>query len=52
LLLRFKSDDTINAKGFSAAYIVIDEAENFDYQTSAGNLFKQQKVPKSQLKVN
>jgi len=32
LLLRFKSDDTINAKGFSAAYVVIDEAENFDYQ--------------------
>ena len=42
LLLRFKSDDTINAKGFSAAYVVIDEAENFDYQTSSGNLFKQQ----------
>jgi hypothetical protein len=42
LLLRFKSDDTINAKGFSAAYVVIDEAENFDYQV-AGNLFKQQK---------
>ena len=26
LLLRFKSDDTINAKGFSAAYVVIDHA--------------------------
>ena len=46
LLLRFKSDDTINAKGFSAAYVVIDEAENFDYQTSATNLFKQPKVSK------
>ena len=31
LLLRFKSDDTINAKGFSAAYVVIDDADNFDY---------------------
>ena len=33
LLLRFKSDDTINAKGFSAAYVVIDDADNFDYIT-------------------
>jgi hypothetical protein len=33
LLLRFKSDDTINAKGFSAAYVIIDEADNFDYVT-------------------
>lgn len=33
LLLRFKSDDTINAKGFSAAYVVIDDADNFDYST-------------------
>jgi hypothetical protein len=44
LLLRFKSDDTINAKGFSAAYVLIDEAENFDYQVigGGGSLFKQQ----------
>ena len=53
LLLRFKSDDTINAKGFSAAYVLIDEAENFDYQVVGGggaNLFKQQqkKVPSKQ----
>ena len=30
LLLRFKSDDTINSKGFSAAYVVIDDHDNFD----------------------
>ena len=53
MLLRFKSDDTINAKGFSAAYVLIDEAENFDYQVVGGggaNLFKQQqkKVPSKQ----
>lgn len=33
LLLRFKSDDTINAKGFSAAFVIIDDADNFDYVT-------------------
>ena len=32
LLLRFKSDDTINSKGFSAAYVIIDDGENFDYE--------------------
>ena len=32
LLLRFKSDDTINSKGFSAAYVLIDDGENFDYE--------------------
>ncbi|CAB4058644.1 tok [Lepeophtheirus salmonis] len=31
LLLRFKSDDTINSKGFSAQYSIIDEVDNFDY---------------------
>ena len=31
LLLRFKSDDTINAKGFSTAYVVIEDNDNFDY---------------------
>ncbi len=31
LLLRFKSDDTINSKGFSAAYVVIEDGKNFDY---------------------
>ena len=30
LLLRFKSDDTINSKGFSANYVIIEEAENRD----------------------
>ena len=30
LLLRFKSDDTINSKGFSASYVVIDEHNNFE----------------------
>ena len=25
---RFKSDDTINSKGFSAAYVIIDDADN------------------------
>ena len=30
LLLRFKSDDTINSKGFSAAYVIIDEHDNFE----------------------
>ena len=32
LLLRFKSDDTINSKGFSANYVIIEEAENRDYE--------------------
>lgn len=31
LLLRFKSDDTINSKGFSASYVVLDDADNYDY---------------------
>ena len=35
LLLRFKSDDTINSKGFSAAFVIIDEADNQDYEYSA-----------------
>lgn len=30
ILVRFKSDDTINSKGFSAAYVAIDESENED----------------------
>ena len=34
--MRFKSDDTINAKGFSAAYVIIDDADNFDYATLEG----------------
>ncbi len=34
LLLRFKSDDTINSKGFSAAYVVLDDTDNYDYQNS------------------
>jgi len=34
LLLRFKSDDTINSKGFSAAFVIIDEADNQDYDYS------------------
>ena len=33
LLLRFKLDDTINANGFSAAYVLIVEVVNFDYTT-------------------
>ena len=32
LLLRFKSDDTINSKGFSANYVIIEETENRDYE--------------------
>ncbi len=43
LLLRFKSDDTLNAKGFTASYVVIDEADNFDYQPP-GTLFKSSKT--------
>ncbi len=35
LLLRFKSDDTINSKGFSAAYVVLDDTENYDYDEEA-----------------
>ncbi len=34
LLVRFKSDDTINSKGFSAAYVAIDENENEDLPKS------------------
>ena len=34
LLLRFKSDDTINSKGFSAAYVIIDDHDNYDYSDS------------------
>ena len=34
LLLRFKSDDTINSKGFSAAYVIIDDNDNYDYDSS------------------
>lgn len=30
LLVRFKSDDTINSKGFSATYVAVDENENED----------------------
>jgi len=43
LLLRFKSDDTLNSKGFTATYVVIDEADNFDYLPS-GALFKTPKT--------
>lgn len=32
LLLRFKSDDTINSKGFSANFVIIDESDNKDYE--------------------
>jgi len=32
LLLRFKSDDTINSKGFSASYVIIDESQGRDYE--------------------
>jgi len=31
LLLRFVSDDTINSKGFGASYVVISDANEFDY---------------------
>ena len=31
LLLRFKSDDTINSKGFSASYVVLDDTDNYEY---------------------
>ena len=31
LLLRFKSDDTINSKGFFAAFSVIDDSNEFEY---------------------
>ena len=34
LLVRFKSDDTINSKGFSAAYVAIDDNENEDLPKS------------------
>ena len=33
---RFKSDDTINSKGFSAAYVIIDDADN-GYGDDYGN---------------
>ena len=39
LLLRFKSDDTINSKGFSANFVIIDESDNKDYE-----YFDKQKV--------
>ncbi|XP_023349117.1 tolloid-like protein 1 [Eurytemora carolleeae] len=32
LLLRFKSDDTINSKGFSASYFIVDQPETKDYE--------------------
>lgn len=50
LLLRFKSDDTINAKGFSAAYVVIDEADNFDYSVfeSSATLRNNERKPPRQ----
>ena len=33
LLLRFKSDDTINSKGFSASYVITDtNTENNEYE--------------------
>ena len=32
LLLRFKSDDTINSKGFSATYVISDNSDNKDYE--------------------
>lgn len=51
LLLRFKSDDTINAKGFSATYLMIDEAENFDYH-APGSLFKNTRITKQKKKEN
>lgn len=31
LLLRFKSDDTINSKGFSAKYVITDNSDKKDY---------------------
>jgi len=34
IMVRFKSDDTINSKGFSAAYVAIDESENEDLPKS------------------
>ena len=36
LLLRFKSDDTINSKGFSAKYVIIDESDNTEYSDYFG----------------
>jgi len=51
LLLRFKSDDTISAKGFSASYVIIDEAENFDYH-APGSLFKNTRATKHKKKEN
>ena len=38
LLVRFKSDDTINSKGFSAAYVAIDETDNEDLPKSQRNV--------------
>ena len=35
---RFKSDDTINSKGFSAAYVIIDDADN-GYGDDYGMIF-------------
>lgn len=32
LLLRFKSDDTINSKGFSATYVISDNSDSKDYE--------------------
>ena len=32
LLLRFKSDDTINSKGFSANYVIVEESDDKDYE--------------------
>jgi len=37
LLFRFRSDDTINSKGFSVAYVAIDETENEDLPKSIYN---------------
>ena len=37
LLLRFKSDDTINSKGFFAAFSVIDDSNEFEYEDYDGD---------------
>ena len=39
LLVRFRSDDTINTKGFSAAYVAIGEEDSSENSTGDLNSF-------------
>lgn len=39
LLVRFRSDDTINTKGFSAAYVAIPEESTTKNTTTADNSY-------------